>query len=358
MHTARIAIASIFLTAFLATPLTAAQDKQPPAGPDRSGGSPAPETPSSGNGKSENTETTERGTETEGKEASEDEGDSTDPKTLQRREAIRQRIQRERARRLATTVVRTHVSVRVRLRNGERLQGIVKDGNFVERPSGGLEFVRAEMTQKDAGLRLWYYNRTDGYIFLPYTMIETYKVLKRLTDSEIKVIHDEIREAERLARAAGDERNKQLAGKADAMKQGENAAEKVGELAAEIAAKKKKAEEDAAKLALIEEFPPDEGWGEERINQINIRRLTVRVFPNAKERRFIEVFDEWKKGRDLWLAKKSKDLGEKHDSAQKGGGTGTGTDAGKSPSGSTTDPGKTEGADPATEKFESGPSKR
>ncbi|MCA8968397.1 MAG: hypothetical protein KDC95_01385 [Planctomycetes bacterium] len=356
MLTARIAIASIFLTAFLATPLTAAQDKQPPAGPDRSGGSPAPETPGSGNGKSEKPDTTKRGAGTEAKEARDD-GESTDPRTLQRREAIRQRIQRERARRLATTVVRTHVSVRVRLRNGERLQGIVKDGNFVERPSGGLEFVRAEMTQKDAGLRLWYYNRTDGYIFLPYTMIETYKVLKRLTDNEIKVIHDEIKEAERLARAAGDERNKLLADKADAMKHGENAAEKVGELAAEIAAKKKKAEEDAAKLALIEEFPPDEGWGEERINQINIRRLTVRVFPNAKERRFIEVFDEWKKGRDLWLAKKSKDLTDKHDSAQKG----DSAEGGKSPSGAGTEPGKTEGTDPATEtteKVESGPSKR
>lgn len=236
-----------------------------------------------------------------------------------RRAAIRERIQRERARRRETNVVRTHVKVRVKLRNGERLQGIVKNGNFVERPSGGLEFVRAEMTQKDAGLRLWYYNRTDGYIFLPYKMIETYKVLKRLTDVEIKIIRDEIVESEVAKKAAATKRRKQLEDKAKAYKEGLKTNEKLDELAKGIEAKKKQAEAEAALLALIEEFPPDEGWGEERINQINIRRLTIKVFPNAKERRFIEVFEQWKQGRDLWIAKKAKDAEAKRDGKQADG---------------------------------------
>ncbi len=332
MFAARIAIATCLLALSGTLSLRAQEpakqlpEKVPPAGPDRAGGVGDP-TP----GKNEVS------------------GETSDDKALeQRREEIRERIQRERARRLTTNIVRTHVAVRVRLRNGERLQGIVKDGNFVERPSGGLEFVRAEMTQEDAGLRLWYYNRTDGYIFLPYTMIETYKVLKRLTDTDIKVIHDEIKEAEKLANAEAEKRGKQLAEKSNALKQGEAAADKAGELSADLAAKKKRAEEDAAALALIDEFPPDEGWGEERINQINIRRLTVRVFPNEKERRFIELFEQWKKGRDVWLAKKSKELGEKHDAktdaktdAKQQGATG-GSEPGKDPSatGETKDAGK------------------
>ena len=223
-----------------------------------------------------------------------------------RRAAIRERIQRERARRRQQTIVRTHVSVRVKLRNGERLKGVVKNGNFVERPSGGLEFVRAEMTQKDAGLRLWYYNKTDGYIFLPYTMIETYKVLKRLTDVEINIIRDEIREQEKLARKAAEARKKRLDEKAENLKQGGAANKKLAKLAKKVAEDEAKAKADAKYLKLVDEFPPSEGWGEQRINQINIRRLTVRVFPNAKERRFIEVFDDWKKGRDLWIEKQKK----------------------------------------------------
>lgn len=223
-----------------------------------------------------------------------------------RRAAIRERIQRERARRRQQKIVRTHVSVRVKLRNGERLKGVVKDGNFVERPSGGLEFVRAEMTQKDAGLRLWYYNKTDGYIFLPYTMIETYKVLKRLTDVEINIIRDEIREQEKIARKAAEARKKMLDEKAETLKQGGAANKKLAKLAKKVAEDEAKAKADAKYLKLVDEFPPSEGWGEQRINQINIRRLTVRVFPNAKERRFIEVFDDWKKGRDLWIEKQKK----------------------------------------------------
>lgn len=228
-------------------------------------------------------------------------------KLERRRAAIRERIQRERARMRQQKVVQTHVKVRVKLRNGERLQGIVKNGRFVERPSGGLEFSRAEMTMKDAGLRLWYYNNADGYIFLPYKSIKTYKVLKRLTDVEINVIRDEIKERERVSKAAAAQRLEKLKNKAASLKDGKNAAEKLDKIATDLAKKKVEDEENAKLLALVEEFPVSEGWGEERINKINIRRLTINVFPNAKERRFIEVFETWKKGRDLWLEKQKKE---------------------------------------------------
>lgn len=246
-----------------------------------------------------------------------------------RRAAIRDRIQRERARRRSQEVVRTHVRVRVKLRNGERLNGIVKNGRFVERPSGGLEFSRAEMTQKDAGLRLWYYNNADGYMFLPYKWIKTYKVLQRLTDVEIKVIRDEIKDKERSAKEQAFKRLEKLKDKAAAMKEEGAATEKLDALANSLAKKKAEEAENARLLALVEEYPPAEGWGEDRINQINVRRLTINVFPNAKERRFIDIFEDWKKGRDIWVAQKKKDGSKSGGASTKGK---TGSDSAKTKS--------------------------
>ena len=213
-----------------------------------------------------------------------------------RQAEIRKRILRQRATiRSQGNILRTHVKVRVNLRNGEKLTGVVRNGLFVEKPRG-LEFVRAQMTQKGAGIRIWYYNDADGYIFLPYTMIGTYKVIKRLTEVEIAEIREQILQRERQAKAKGAERKKKLKDKQRELREQGSTTKKLAALAAKLKRNKKREAEAKRLLALVEEFPPKEGWGEEKINQINVRRLTIKVFPNEKERRFIEVFEDWKKG--------------------------------------------------------------
>ncbi len=236
----------------------------------------------------------------------------------QRKKEIRKRIQTYRAQMRAGTVLRTHVKVRVRLRNGELMVGVVKDGLFVERPAG-LEFVRAEMTAKGAGLRLWYYNDTSGYIFLPYTMIKTYKVLRRLSDVQIKEIRDKILERERAARSRGEKRRKELANKQQELRKGVGSAAKAERLAKKLADEEKKTAGNAKLMKLLKEFPPSEGWGADKIKAINLRRLTIRVYPNPKERRFIEKFDEWKLATKL--IEKKKGDGAKKAAGQEGKGT-------------------------------------
>ncbi|PIE22322.1 MAG: hypothetical protein CSA62_12980 [Planctomycetota bacterium] len=212
-----------------------------------------------------------------------------------KRKEIRERIRDARSRMRRGEYVESHVRVRVKLRNGERLEGVVKNGRFVERPAG-LEFIRSEMKVKGAGLRIFYYNGTVGYIFIPYRSIETYRVLKLLTDLEVKSIHDSMKEKEAEARRYAEKRREEIKKRADAHKL---KTAKKSALTAEQKAAAERAKIEAEQkrlLALVDEFPPSKGWNAEKIAELKRRAIIINVYPNKKERRFMDVFDDWKKG--------------------------------------------------------------
>jgi hypothetical protein len=126
-----------------------------------------------------------------------------------KRDEIRQRIRDARKQMRRGEMVQSHVRVRVKLRNGERLEGVVKNGRFVERPAG-LEFIRSDMKVKGSGIRIFFYNGTSGYIFIPYRSIKSYRVLQRLSELEVKSIHDEMRAKEAKARAYAEKRRQEI----------------------------------------------------------------------------------------------------------------------------------------------------
>jgi len=220
------------------------------------------------------------------------------------RAKIRRKIQLQRARIRAGEIIRTHVQVRVKLRNGERMLGVVKNGRFVEKPSG-LEFTKSDVRTKGAGLRLWYYNNTNGYIFIPYKHIQTYRVMKRLTDIEITEIKDRIVERERLARAEGLKRSKLLQDKHEMRKRDTEAGKKLEKLAKDMEAQRKKDAEIARLIKIYGEFPEKDGWGEQKLQEINLRRIAIGAFPDEKSRRFVEVFEDWQQGK-TYAEKQSK----------------------------------------------------
>src|SRR5690606_29137660 len=51
--------------------------------------------------------------------------------------------------------------------------------------------------------------------------------------------------------------------------------------------------------ALLKEFPPDEGWGPDRLREIEARKIRIGVYPNEAERKFIANYDQWNEANDL-----------------------------------------------------------
>ncbi len=184
----------------------------------------------------------------------------------------------------------TNVRVSVKLRNGHKISGVVKQGRFIERVDG-LDFAPADVATPGAGLRIWYYNNSNSYVFLPFGAITSYKIGARLTDLQVKEIEAKI-DADR--KRADEARRDYLDSKAqrNGDEEGDGAAAEDGQALSEQQARRR---EEERLLALLEEFPPEQGWGAEKLTELRVRKITVGVYPDASAQRFIEVYKDWER---------------------------------------------------------------
>ena len=236
--------------------------------------------------------------------------------------------------------VKAHVKVMVRLQNGNRLSGVVKDGRLVERVDG-LRFVDAQARDLGAGIRLWYSGGTRSYIFVPFKSLKNYEIVQRLSQKQLLEIETsmqmaENRAKERAAKAArrakgsatGDvpapgtldvnstaPKQSDLekipgysdlpnapkpAGAAPAggdTKSGATAANK-GDAAtpakvSDSAGDLKQAKQQLAWAQLLRSYPPKAGWNAAKKNEIARRRSVLGVVPSDFEMAFVKQFDKW-----------------------------------------------------------------
>jgi hypothetical protein len=206
--------------------------------------------------------------------------------------------------------VQSHVRVAVRLKNGNRLIGVVKDGMLVERVDG-LRFVEAQAGEAGAGIRLWYSAGANSYVFVPFAQCAEYEVLQRLTQQQLAAIEQEMQlqqrtQAERAAALAqARETPPAPAGEGTAPADPESATAPAKGKAkpADKNDKKPDADADAAPkvevdqqrawLGLLQEFPPQSGWGKERRDEIARRKVVIGARPSDQEQRFVDQYDEW-----------------------------------------------------------------
>jgi hypothetical protein len=227
------------------------------------------------------------------------------------REQLEREIRRKREAMREGKVIRSSVRVSVRLRNNYKIEGVVKNGRFIERVDG-LAFVPADLQTPGAGLRIWYYDNTNSFIFLPYSDIASYRIGERLTAAEIGAIEERIRKAQQEA----DERRRELLAKRKAKAEAGEAAKGEAE---------EEEEKDPFALTpeqqkLLADYPPEDGWGAERVREIQIREITVGVFPDAKSKYFIDNFEEWLKAKGIVDAKKRAEAEAKAKEAGAAGG--------------------------------------
>jgi hypothetical protein len=200
------------------------------------------------------------------------------------RERIEQEIENQQRLMREGRIVRSNVRVTLRLRNGSRLRGVVRDGRFVERPQG-LEFLASDMGQEGAGIRLWYFDETNSFMFLPYSTIAYHKIGDRLSDEEVRKIAASL---DRLQAERARTKEDPNAKPAEPSKDKPEAADpNLPTLTAE-------------QKELLAEFPPDEGWSYDRMRELEARKIRIGVFPNEKEQRFLDNFGAWSQAHQTW----------------------------------------------------------
>lgn len=202
--------------------------------------------------------------------------------------------------------IRSHVRVQVRLKNGNRLRGVVKDGKLVERVNG-LRFVQADAKDRGAGIRLWYTGGSQNYVFVPFASLSSYQILERLSakelaDIETRMRMEESRQAqERQQRAEEAERRKAEIAQSQKAEEGkkpagggvagQGAPTPGGETKPGPGAEQTAEQQEQA--TLLKDYPPDAGWNAKKRDEIKNRLAVLGVQPSPFELRFVDVYDRW-----------------------------------------------------------------
>jgi len=229
--------------------------------------------------------------------------------------------------------LKSHVRVQVRLENGNRLKGVVKDGRLVERVNG-LRFVDADANDVGAGIRLWYSGGTRNYVFIPFARLKQYQVLERLSAKELLAIEtkmrmEETRRHEQLRqRALERARAKAIAAKpAGESKPEAEGGQDQGQGAGRGSkpAKDPKNAEDAAREQyrvwhkLLQDYPPKDGWNAAKRDEIKRRFAVIGARPSEFEQRFVDSFVEWQKACEQFGAEPEPTPSESGDSERDNG---------------------------------------
>ncbi len=77
---------------------------------------------------------------------------------------------------------------------------------------------------------------------------------------------------------------------------------------------------ESERAELLKKFPPEDGWGKEKLENIKWRRVILGLFPAPEEEEFIEVFEDWEKA---WEAEQKAKEGSDEKAGPQGEGKGT-----------------------------------
>jgi hypothetical protein len=167
--------------------------------------------------------------------------------------------------------------VQVDLKNGSIIMGIAAQGRLCERIGRrGYEVVE-DTGVRSSGIRIWYFKNQDGFIFLPYRSIEKVTRIGALTDDDSRILRSAIAKAEASRRATATPTT--LSGTPGMGTPLEPLAETPTLTEAE--------------MALLKEFPPEDGWGSERFGEIQRKKIVMGIMPQGAELRFLDVFPAW-----------------------------------------------------------------
>ncbi|MFN0206339.1 MAG: hypothetical protein ACKVS6_08485 [Planctomycetota bacterium] len=191
-----------------------------------------------------------------------------------------------------------HDRVQVILKNGQKLSGVVKNHRYAER-ADGFNFTATEKTAAEAGVRIWFANAGQNYLFVKYKDIDSLKTVARVSDLEVRELEEKIYQEAKAAREKEiEERTAELAQKAAARKAEADSEEKAAEDAKKKEFEKTKKAAVTKAQILMNRFPPSQGWGEEKKKEI-IAKKANHIYPEPEETAFLKSYDEWVKAKAI-----------------------------------------------------------
>lgn len=205
----------------------------------------------------------------------------------------------------------TGEKVRVRIRPGVEMSGVVKERQYEVFKENRYIPVDDPETP-GAGLRVYFVTGLNGFLFVRADQIIEVTFSGALTREEgLKLAEgleaEKRRAVEEKALAAAEMQRRRAAAKAAREKAGDGAgaSETPGRPPRAAGGAPGKpvdmsASEKALKIReLLIRFPPED-WKPSRLDEIKRRAIVLDIFPNEEESAFIDNYDLWEEGYEMW----------------------------------------------------------
>jgi hypothetical protein len=194
--------------------------------------------------------------------------------------------------------------ISLRMKTGRRFAGVVsRDRPFHELVHAGAHH-RDEVYARPDRFKLRYVDGLDGEIEIRWNQVERLEVRDILDSAGMRAMDQSYLAARALRRAAAER-----AGAGDPAApgaDGEGTAGGGGDADAAGGSGRVGDSPPAERTGLLAEFPPEAGFTPERRKQIEWRRTVVGTFPDEREQRFLDVFDQWLPEYEAWVVLQSK----------------------------------------------------
>jgi hypothetical protein len=199
--------------------------------------------------------------------------------------------------------------VRVVMKRGADVDAVVMDRAVISllKENASLDLSRFD---PGARLTLHYMRGMSGSMAVNVDDVKSVTRLLALSSEELQDMVDTITKRIDKVREKDKVRLEKLKEKRELEKKLAAEAEKTKK-AREAELALEKAEQE--KIKWITRFPPDEGWGPEKKEELYRRSMVIGVFPNEEERTFLDHYAEWVKQYEYWkiLQEKKKAAEEK-----------------------------------------------
>ncbi len=182
----------------------------------------------------------------------------------------------------SANVAKKYAEVQLFLKSGDKLRGWVQKERIYEKAVGS-RFILSKKEEKGSGIRIWFIGKTFSYVFFPSEIVKGYEILKVVSEEEYRQMWAQVEEK------AG--QSKELPPRKP------EAEEKKEEGSTEEEKKEADKSKEPEKLTkegqeLLKRFPPDQGWGAEKLEKIQIKRIN-HIYPSKEEADFETHFKEW-----------------------------------------------------------------
>ncbi|HGY90271.1 MAG TPA: hypothetical protein ENK43_03760 [Planctomycetes bacterium] len=193
--------------------------------------------------------------------------------------------------RLAEAAVMTdHLQVVVTLKKGGAMHGVVKDGRMIEKRVRGGAYKELEEHKKStvgAGLRLWFYDKLPGYLFVPWRQIESVRIVRRLSRADWAVYEARekaaAKERVKSSTSAPTPRHRDTLSKSTQSPAGFSALT------------------DPQK-DLMKEYPPVEGYVPEKFAALQKAMVLEDAKVGGKDARWLAVYPDWLKAYRAYMS--------------------------------------------------------